>query len=777
MIAAMSLLGVLLLGTDPRAESTAPPRRRAATLSDGRFDSGKDAPASARPPGRAGMQSASSSSEEAPVPALGDRDRDRILRLQSALREIVHSGFGRLKVGLRVIEAKSGRLVFGRAATALMDPASNQKVLATTAALVRLGGDWKFRTVVYGVPPDADGIVQGDVFLRGSGDPTLAGRDLDALASGLVARGVTHVTGGVVADPRTTGGDSLLLPAFVAAGEEPPSSPLSVDRGFLAVRVHPTEVGAPALLILEHPVPTATGPSGPPADFMISNRTRTSEGGQRRLTVEVSAVNGVIRIDVVGRIGVDNPGVYYRRRIDDDALASAILFRAALTGAGISVDERAAVGALVPGAEQEKLAEHDSEPLGLLLRQINKSSDNYEAERLLEAVGAAVLGGAPTTEKGIAVLRDVIGEFGLDPRSYVARNGSGLGHANRITARAMTELLRALYLDPRVGPELVQSLSVGGVDGTTRNRFRGTRAARQVRAKTGTLSGKSCLSGLVGDGDEVMIFSIMVQGLRTRAALAGVRAAQVAAVSMMMRYVQERGGVHARFPSPRSLYAGPSGTDYETEGELEPEGDMPDDDSPVDSKALLSLTQSQSLSGSSVTDRAAAEGGPLAWSGRVGVGGAGSLAGGDAAPGARVFLDVGRRGLGVETTFYGTNFHSLAGPGSGSTEWTRLAGMAGPRYHLSARSVALDLRGAIAIGWLWVHGHNYFTNSTSRTWAVGAGVGARVSFNRVGISPWLGFDAIGWPGRHVIEVMGVPETLALPSLDLLLSAGASFPLW
>jgi D-alanyl-D-alanine carboxypeptidase/D-alanyl-D-alanine-endopeptidase (penicillin-binding protein 4) len=77
----------------------------------------------------------------------------------------------------------------------------------------------------------------------------------------------------------------------------------------------------------------------------------------------------------------------------------------------------------------------------------------------------------------------------------------------------MSALLRTLYLDPRVGPEILQSLSVGGVDGTTRNRFKGTIAAERVRAKTGTLHGKSCLSGLVGDGSDVLAFSILVEGI------------------------------------------------------------------------------------------------------------------------------------------------------------------------------------------------------------------------------------------------------------------------
>src|SRR6185503_1043840 len=189
-------------------------------------------------------------------------------------------------------------------------------------------------------------------------------------------------------------------------------------------------------------------------------------------------------------------------------------------------------------------------------------SQNDHAERVLEAAGAEVYGGAPTGEKGVRLLREVIGELGLPPGSYVPRNGSGLGHANRITADAMSALLRTLYLDPRVGPEILQSLSVGGVDGTTRNRFKGTIAAERVRAK-------SCLSGLVGDGSDVLAFSILVEGIRGRH-LAEVRGAQVGCVNAMMRYVYDTGG------ALREIEAAHTGgaTDLETGGASEGEEEV-----------------------------------------------------------------------------------------------------------------------------------------------------------------------------------------------------------
>jgi hypothetical protein len=253
-------------------------------------------------------------------------------------------------------------------------------------------------------------------------------------------------------------------------------------------------------------------------------------------------------------------------------LYAAALMRAALQSAGITVRDDARVAPTPPqkaGRALPMLAAHQSPPLGILLRKINKDSDNDYAERVLEAAGAEVYGGAPTGDKGVRLLREVIGELGLPPGSYVPKNGSGLGHANRITADAMSALLRTLYLDPRVGPEILQSLSVGGIDGTTRNRFKGTIAAERVRAKTGTLHGKSCLSGLVGDGSDVLAFSILVDGIRGRR-LGEVRGAQVGCVNAMMRYVYEAADGPKRIEPAR----GGPGTDYETGGASEGEEEV-----------------------------------------------------------------------------------------------------------------------------------------------------------------------------------------------------------
>lgn len=513
-----------------------------------------------------------SSSDEMPRPEPGDRDRDRITRMQDTLNEIVHNRIlGRLHVGLRVMAARTGRLFYDRRGDALMDPASNQKVLATTSALMRLGGDWRYRTEVSGPAPDDEGVVHGNVYVRGNGDPTLRSADLEQMAFHLRAAGITRIEGGVVADARLLGHDA-------PAGDEEDSgdtkAPLVVDRGMTVVRVRPGAApGLPPVVLTEQR--RFADDSGQTLGFAVRNQATTRASGRTRISVRVESAGGHVVVAVAGRITAGGAGVAFRRRVPRPALHTAAVLRAALASAGITVQEGASAG--VTPAVATVLSVHESDPLTIVLRRINKDSDNEQAERVLQTVGAEVFGAPPTTEKGVAVLRNVIGSLGLKPSSYVPRNGSGLGHANRITADAMAELLRALYLDPRIGPELLQSLSVGGVDGTTRNRFKGTLASRRVRAKTGTLDGKSCLSGLVGDGDDVVVFSMLVQGFRGRN-LAAVRASQVGAVNAIMRYVRE--GTGERIELPPGFDEQLAGTDVETAGEesdAEGEVDGPED--------------------------------------------------------------------------------------------------------------------------------------------------------------------------------------------------------
>ena len=538
------------------------------------------------PPASKASALAAPAENEAPAPAADDPDRERILGLQEALTRIVHgSVLGRLRVGMRVLDLATGHVLFSRRGSVLMDPASNQKVLATATALLRLGSTWRFRTELSGPLPDGDGTIAGDLILRGSGDPSLRGAHLDAMAEELARRGVTRVEGRVLGDPRRLGSDEATVIG---------RSPVRVGWAAIEVHVRPGDkVGANALASLR-----------PGSDSVRLVNQAVTGKGRGRISVSVSRAGEHIEVLVAGKIGLGRPGVVIRRAPPSDTLYAAVLMRAALIQAGINVRGVAGVYtgdgrdrivgtpesadlqlasatqfgdvpvALVrrsPAASADILAVHESAPLPLLIRRVNKNSDNEWAERVLEAAGAETYGGSANTAKGVRALREALTDLGVPASGYNPANGSGLGHQNRVAPATMADLLRRLYFDPRVGPDLLQSLSVGGVDGTTRNRFRGSSAAERVRAKTGTLNGVSCLSGYVGDKSDVVAFSIMVEGHRRRA-VTSVRGAQVSAVNAMMRYAR---GTLGPAPAEEAMPT----EDLETGGEaaeLEGEVELPE---------------------------------------------------------------------------------------------------------------------------------------------------------------------------------------------------------
>jgi len=512
-------------------------------------------------------------------PTVDDPERERVARLQESLEEIVRGKtLGRLRVGMQVQDLSSGRKLFGWRSSTLMDPASNQKVLATTTALLRLGSTFRYRTEVTGTEPDTDGKVAGDIIVRGEGDPSLRYRHIEALAERLAAKGVTRVAGSVLGDPRRIGSDEIAL------GGRPP---LRVGSASIEVLVRPGDKAGARPSVLLRPASDA---------FVVVNQAETVVKGKGRIGVSLDRAGNRIHVLVTGKIARTRGPVSVQRSAPSQPLFAAILLRQALVQSGIAVlgnagiytgenrshlagrdglegvtlavtggasDSTPALLAPEPLRQSDILGVHESEPLAVLLRRVNKDSDNEWAERVLETVGGEIYGGAPTTAKGVRALREALGDLGLPLSAYVPSNGSGLGHQNRVTAGGMIALLRQLYFDPRIGPDLMQSMSVGGVDGTTRNRFRGTSAAHRVRAKTGTLNGVSCLSGFVGDGSEILAFSILVEGHRRRS-VAAVRAAQVSAVNAMMRFARGSAG-----PLPIEELA--PGSDFETGDETDQE--------------------------------------------------------------------------------------------------------------------------------------------------------------------------------------------------------------
>jgi D-alanyl-D-alanine carboxypeptidase/D-alanyl-D-alanine-endopeptidase (penicillin-binding protein 4) len=190
---------------------------------------------------------------------------------------------------------------------------------------------------------------------------------------------------------------------------------------------------------------------------------------------------------------VDNAHVG-RRMWDEPAKAAAVLFKRALRGAGIAVPGSPGKG--VADSSAALVARSNSFSLERIVFRMNHVSDNFFAEMLLKQLGKAIRGQG-STAAGARVVREELGQRIAHMGGVRVVDGSGLSLDDRLTARAVGELLRSAIRDGTIGDELVDSLPIAGVNGTLEDRMERLPAYRHVFAKTGTTSRASALSGYV----------------------------------------------------------------------------------------------------------------------------------------------------------------------------------------------------------------------------------------------------------------------------------------
>lgn len=415
----------------------------------------------------------------------------------------------RAKLAIVVVDLTTGDELFEHAGDTALNLASNTKLLTSTAALATLGGGFRWRTAVYADDlDDTTGAVQGDLYVRGRGDPTLSAAHLRALADDVVARGVRSVAGRLVVDAGYFD-DQLEPPHFdeqpaERAGFRAPISGFGVDRGAVTVIVVPEPGGAAKV----HVEPAA-------GDYvrLVKTEVATVADAPTRIRIVTRPKPDRLELDVSGQIKVESGSYDQRRRVDDPARLAAEVFRRALADRGVKIKHKELARAPVPPAAK-LVAAHDSAPLALVVREMNKQSDNYLAESVLKTLGAETRGapGPASWADGVAAVHAYLATIGVGGAR--ADNGSGLYAASAVSARQLVKLLRAAHADFRVGPDLIASLPVGGVDGTLAKRWHGHAAAGRVRAKTGTLDKVITIAGYVGvDGGHLLAFAVLANDI------------------------------------------------------------------------------------------------------------------------------------------------------------------------------------------------------------------------------------------------------------------------
>jgi len=335
------------------------------------------------------------------------------------------------RTGAIVFDLQSGTTLFAHNARLPLRPASNEKLATTYAALTALGPSFRIETDVLGEGQQDGTTWQGNLVLKGYGDPALSFAQVNSLARQLAAAGIRHVSGRILGD----------------------------ESWFDA---HRTGLGWKAQFYLHE---------SPALSALIVNRGWT------------------------GRYETTRP-----------ALTAAQLFRQDLRRAGITVHGEAALG--VASTDAAPLAQVQSAPLSVLVRHMDVYSDNFYAEMLLKEVGA-VQGSFGSAAAGIAVERRLLRDAGVPLGGVRMVDGSGLSLLDRWTSLGLATLLRTMWQDEELRPYLVAALPIAGKTGTLEHRMRTGPARGLVRAKTGTTSNASSLSGFVGDR---YAFSILENG-------------------------------------------------------------------------------------------------------------------------------------------------------------------------------------------------------------------------------------------------------------------------
>jgi D-alanyl-D-alanine carboxypeptidase/D-alanyl-D-alanine-endopeptidase (penicillin-binding protein 4) len=369
-----------------------------------------------------------------------------------ALRGRLVRGGGQAS-GLFVIDAETGRPVCAKAARRQRPLASNMKAFTTATVLARFGPDARIATrVIADGPVDTHGVLHGNLYLKGGGDPTLGS------------------------------------PAFYEAFHGGLGTNLYALKDQLRGRVGLTRVTGRLY-----------------ADDTIFDRLRGVADSGYATSGEIGPLSG---LDFNSGFATSNAGSF----ASDPAKVAARKLTGAMRGAGISIRPQVALGKApretVEGARS--IASVDSPTMSAIVNFTDVNSDNFFAEMLLKLLGAHY-GGAGSTAAGARVVE----QFARGQGSGVhAVDGSGLTRSNRASPQQVVRLLEAMR-ESKVGDEFISDLALAGHEGTVADRMHGTAADGRCRTKTGTLTGVSNLSGYCFNRDgRVMIFSILMGSVR-----------------------------------------------------------------------------------------------------------------------------------------------------------------------------------------------------------------------------------------------------------------------
>ncbi len=426
--------------------------------------------------------------------------------LERDLGSIIGSRTRNGEWGAIVVSLTRGDTLFKENAEAEMQPASTMKMYTAAMALDRFGPDYNFVTWALRDGAVSSGVLQGNIYLRGSGDPSLSSRlwrtdePMDVLARQIAAAGIKRIHGDVVGDASAF--DDQLVPEgwqsrYLGAAYAARVSALSLNENLVWVVVQPE--GKTASVTLD----PAT------ASIPVESSVRVVGGSGGRISA-VRRPDGSVAVR--GTIGARSGPLRYSLVVDNPPLYAAGALKASLLKAGVAVDGNVRLGPTPPNAAQ--VAAIKSPPLAEIVTEMNRESINLFAELLFRSVARSAVPNEPgSVQTGLTTLRSFLSQkVGAQPQDVTVSDGSGLSVLDRVTPRSMVRLLGFAHEAPW-GSTFHASLPLEGESGTLKRHGRYTPAHGNLHAKTGTTNTVASLGGYVTAKDgEIIAFSFIYNG-------------------------------------------------------------------------------------------------------------------------------------------------------------------------------------------------------------------------------------------------------------------------
>lgn len=424
--------------------------------------------------------------------------------------EMVHQSMPGAHLGVMVQDMDRGTWLYRYHSYEYFEPASVNKLFVVSAALKGLGPDWRYKTEV--LVRDGQlrrGVLNGNLVIRFSGDPTFTEEDLHRLVVDVKDAGVRQVKGRVLID-----GHRFTEPTYPPGwtmdslwqGYSAPVTAVMLDENEIPMTVRPNSTLGKVIRVQMNPYQRG---------YLSAVHAKTVTAKQAdlhcALTVDGDvhnhyAVNGCWPIDVPKatlNVAIRHPEAYMKDRL----LAN---FKAA----GVKVGKIEMLRKPIKLKAYQSIATYESPPLRQIVAPLLKDSDNLYAESLLKTLGQQ-LGGNGSTQEGL-VQESMVLRKQLDMRfkHHTIADGSGVSRYNRVTPHMLARLLYVMYHDQAVYSDFSRALPIAGYDGTLKDRMTSFDVKERVWAKSGTLKHVSSLAGYMTTRQgHHLAFVILINGV------------------------------------------------------------------------------------------------------------------------------------------------------------------------------------------------------------------------------------------------------------------------